>query len=118
MRSLEHRDCALDVRREGVKRLLDYQLDADRRGEVNDDVTAANGLVNRQFVKHRSLDEAEAWIVLDRVKIDQAPRRERIEDDDLVPGFEQRLCQVRTDEASTAGDQIARHERRLLAPTN
>ena len=53
---LEHHFRAVDVVLDRVHRLLDDQLDADRGGEVEDDVTAIDELRQQRLVVDR-IDE-------------------------------------------------------------
>ena len=86
---------------------LDDELDADRGGQVHDDVALVHELVDDELVEHRAVDEAEVGVVAQVVEVAQAAGGQVVERDHAVAPGEQGLDQVRADEAGTAGDQIA-----------
>ncbi len=117
---LEHVLRPLDVRDERVHRLLDDQADADRRGEVVDDVAAVDELVDDGRLENGVDDEVEVAAVAQMRDVALGAGGQVVEDEDLPAVGEEQLGEMRADEAGAAGDQgaaacrIPAHAARIL----
>ena len=110
-RRLEHRDGARHVDLGVERRVEDRPADVDLRGEVHDDIGPGG--------RERPAQGAEVAHV-DRVQLDAALQRVRdpwlraavqvVGHRDLGPAIEQRVDEMRSDEAGTAGDDHAHGE--------
>ena len=92
---------ALDVDRARGERVLNRARYRAERAEVEDDLGAADGVVDPLVAAELALDD------LDREPVEVRPRagREVVEHPHLVAGGEQRPHEVRADEAGAAGDE-------------
>ena len=102
---VEHDLGALDVRDHRVHRLLDDQAHADGGGEVVDDVALVDELADDRPGEHRVDDEVEARVLAQVGDVVDAAGREVVEREDLPALLEQRLAEVRADEAGAAGHE-------------
>ena len=84
VRVLEHDLGAVDVGLDRVHRLLDDQLDADRRGQVEDDVAAVDHLGEQRLVGHRVDGVGEAGRALQMRDVVDRAGRQVVEDQHLV----------------------------------
>ena len=81
---LEHDFGAVHVGFDRVDRLLDDQLDADRRGEVKDDVAAIDELGEQRLVVDRVDEVLEPGASLQVRDVVDRSGRQVVEDQDLV----------------------------------
>ena len=102
---LEHVLCALHVREQCAARLLDDQAHADGRGQVVDDVASVHELADDRLRENRVDDEVEPLALAEMEDVRLVARREVVEGEDLTTLVEEKLGEVRADEAGTAGDQ-------------
>ena len=106
VRVLEHDLGAVHVGLDRAHRRFDDQLHADGGREVEDDVAAIDELGQQRLVRDRvdrcSRNPGAALEVRDVV---DRPGRQVVEDEHLVAAVEQRVGQVRSDEAGAAGEQ-------------
>ena len=97
----------LDVRDEGVHRLLDDQADSDRRCEMEDHVAPVDELVHDRRLEHRVDDEVEVAPFAQVRDVPLGTGREVVEREDLPAVVEKDLREVGADEAGSAGDEGA-----------
>src|SRR5262249_51411025 len=83
----------------------DDQLDADRGGEMEDDIAAIDQLGEQRLVVHRVDEVLEAGAPFQVRDIVDRSGREVVEDEDLVALLEQRIGEMGPDEAGAPGDQ-------------
>src|SRR5262249_51161328 len=102
---LEHDLGAVHVGFDGANRLLDDQFDANRRGEMEDDVGAIDELGQQAFVFDRINEVLEARTALEMDDILHRARGQIVEHEDTVAHGEHRLCEVRADKACTTRNQ-------------
>jgi hypothetical protein len=94
----------VDVGFDRVDRLLHDQLHADRGGQMKHHVAAIDELGEQRLVVHRVDEVLEACPPLEMRDVVDGPGRQVVEDEDLMAVLEQRLGQMRSDEARAAGD--------------
>jgi hypothetical protein len=80
------------------------QLHAHRRGKVINEIHLFHHRLKIGGIENRALREVEIWIVPQMSDVRQRPRAQVIDDEDLLALRHQSLRQMRTDEASPAGD--------------
>ena len=110
-RRLEHRDGARHVDL-GVERRVDDRLaDVDLRGEVHDDVGPGGRERPAERAEVAHVDRMQLHAALLRLR-DPRPRAavQVVGHRDLGPAIEQRVDEMRSDEAGTAGDDHAHAE--------
>ncbi len=88
-------------------RALDDQRDADRGGEVEDDVGLVDQLGDHGIVLGGVDRVLEAGMALEVADVVDPARRQVVEDVDRVAVLEQHIAEMRADEAGAAGDQKA-----------
>ena len=104
---VEHRLGALDVRHQGVHRLLDDETHSDRRSEVEDDVATMHELVDDRRLQDRVDDQVKVPALAQMRDVPLRPGRQVVEDEHFPAVLQQELCEVGADEARAAGDQSA-----------
>ena len=102
---LEHDLGALEVRDQGVHRLLDDEPDADGRCKVVDDITLVYELVDDGAVEHGIDHEVEVCVAGQVLDVRQRARGEVVERPDLPTLIEEELAEVGADEPCPARDQ-------------
>ena len=107
VRELEHDLGAVHVGFDRVDRGFDDQLDADGGGQVHDDVRAIDELGEHRFVGDGVDRVVKFGVRLEMGDVVDRPGREVVEGVDLVAAREERLGQVRADEARAAGYEDA-----------
>ena len=95
----------MDVGFDGVDGLINDELDADRGGEMEDDIALFNQQVHRAGISHGVADELKVRVVLNGCDVVDGAGAEVIDDGDLVPGGQIPFRQVRSDKARPACDQ-------------
>ena len=105
LQSLEDGLRALDVRDQRLHGLLDDQPDADRGGEVEDDVALVDELVDDVVRQDRVDDQVEVRALLEMGHVLRRAGRQVVEREDLPAVGQEQLAQVRADEAGTTRDQ-------------
>ena len=88
----------------------DDQLHADGRGQVEDHRGAIDELGDQRLVEHAVDGVVEAAVALEVRDVVDAPGGQIVEDEDFVAALEQRLGEMRADEAGSASDQDAHGE--------
>jgi len=106
---LEHDLRAVDVGLDGVNRLLDDELHADRGRQMHDDVAAVDQLGKHRLVRNRVDRVMETGVTLQVNDVVDRSRRQIVEDEHFVAAFEQRLGQMASDEARAARDENPHH---------
>ena len=102
---LQHHLGAVHVGLDGIHRLLDDQLDADRGGEVEDDVASIDQLGEQSLVVDRVDEVLEPGPPLEMRDVVDRTGRQVVEDQDLVALREQGVGEVGADKPGSAGDQ-------------
>ena len=101
----EHDLGAHDVGGDGLHRALEDEPHADGGGQVIHEVGSATELLDQGLVRHRALDEAQPGVPEDGLEVLGPAGGEVVEHDHLVPLAEERLDEVRADEAGAARHQ-------------
>ena len=94
----------MHVRLDRADGALDDELDADGRGEVEDDVALVDQLGHDGLVVYAVDGVVEARVRLEVRDVFDAAGREVVEDVDLVAALEVGVGEVRADEARPARD--------------
>src|SRR5262249_29887462 len=102
---LEHVLGALNVGQQRVPRLLDDQTGADPGGKWVADVALVDELRDDRGREDRPEDRGEGGSLLEGRDIRARARREVVEHEALRAGIEEKLREVRADEAGAAGDE-------------
>ena len=76
----------------------------DRRREMKDDVVAIDELGEQRLVRQRVDDVFELRMGFQMADVADRSGRQVVDDVDFMPVIQQRLCQMRSDEACAAGD--------------
>ena len=105
--SEQHVERALDVDRGRRQRVLHRARHGAQRALVEDDLDAADGRVHALVRAEVALDHLDVPPELCEVR--PAAGREVVQHADVVASLEERLDEVRADEAGAAGDEDARH---------
>ena len=105
VRVLQHDLGAVHVGLDRVHRLLDDQLHADRRGQVEDDVAAVDHLGQQRFVGHRVDGVREAGVALQMADVVDRAGGQVVEHRHFVAVAQQPFGEVRSDEPGASGDQ-------------
>ena len=103
----QHVERALDVDGGRRQRVLHRARNGAERALVEDDLDAADGRVHALVRAEVALDDLDVPSELREVR--PAAGREVVEHADVVAALEQRLDEVRADEAGAAGDEDALH---------
>ena len=88
--------------------MLDDEFHADRPGQVDDHIALVCQFVDDELVQHGTVHEPQPRVGPDGVQVGQAPGRQVIQGNDRVTAGQQRLDQVRPDEATAAGYQVCK----------
>ena len=115
----EHDLGAVDVGFDRVHRRFDDQLDADGGGEMDDDVAAIDELGEHRLVRDGVDGVVELRVRLEVRDVVDRSGRQIVEREDFVAALEQRLGQMRADEARAARYQthacISRSSRQVVS---
>ena len=113
---IEHDLGSPDIVEQGFKWLLDDQLDAHRRGKVDDHIDLACELAHEAVVQHRPFGESDRGGRGTRQKmldVGRAPGGEIVEKADGIAAPDEAVSNMRPDEAGTARDQVSQFTRAL-----
>ena len=91
---------------QAVERLLDDQLHADRRGQVEAGVGARHELVHHPGVVRRCGHQPRPPVGEQRLHVGARAGAEVVQDRHLIAPCRQPVCEVRADEARSSGDQM------------
>src|SRR5207247_10742240 len=95
----DHDVVAADVAQQAVDRLVDDQLDADRRRHVEADVDRLHALEDEFLVADGDLEELDLAGLERVLEVLEAARAQIVEDDDLVASTSKPIDQTGTDDA-------------------
>src|SRR5205085_5051950 len=98
---------APDVGDERPQGLLDDELDAHRRGQVDHAVDLVDQLVDLELVEHRTVDDGQRRVVGHRGQVLDLAGGQVVEHDDAVAPLDEGLDQVGPDEPGAAGDEVS-----------
>ena len=87
--------------------MIDHELDAHRRREVEAPVDGAHAVVHQRAVQDRTLDQLHTAGVDQVLDVLAATRREIVQDQDFVPPRRERVHEVGSDESGSSGYEVS-----------